>query len=110
MGDCKLAGAASKLDELRQSLCNCMRLLSDCPLPPRAVQFVTMHQLIDWIRNPIPKDQMKEKFNVRPAGWECGCVARPVHSCCPQRRCTEQPHVLHACLLLSLTLLALLLP
>ena len=34
------------------------------PFPPSAPQFVTMHQLIDWIRNPIPKDQMKEKFNV----------------------------------------------
>lgn len=28
------------------------------------VWFVTMHQLIDWMRNPIPKSEMKEKFNV----------------------------------------------
>lgn len=35
------------------------------PSHPPTLQFVTMHQLIDWMRNPIPKDQMKEKFNVR---------------------------------------------
>ena len=27
--------------------------------PPPLLQFVTMHQLIDWMRNPIPKDEMK---------------------------------------------------
>lgn len=50
-----------------------------CP-PTLELQFVTMHQLIDWMRNPIPKDQMKEKFNVRGlltdlTGWNsCGAV------------------------------------
>lgn len=42
--------------------------------PDQDVWFVTMHQLIDWIRNPIPKDQMKEKFNVGCQAGGAGAV------------------------------------
>lgn len=54
-----------------------------------APQFVTMHQLIDWIRNPIPKDQMKEKFNVR-AGLGCAFGCQGCSLSCPNR--TAQEH------------------
>ncbi|KAL4440382.1 hypothetical protein ABPG75_003383 [Micractinium tetrahymenae] len=36
----------------------------DYALQKGDVWFVTMHQLIDWMRNPIPKSEMKDKFNV----------------------------------------------
>lgn len=45
------------------------------PLLPACLQFVTMHQLIDWIRNPIPASEMKAKFNVGCKAGGAGSIA-----------------------------------
>lgn len=34
-----------------------------------------MHQLIDWIRNPIPASKMKKKFNVGCKAGGSGAVS-----------------------------------